>query len=62
MKAAACLVALGRRARNISPAHDPHAEAKHFRDENGETVEGRALYKVIETLITGTGEFDEAEI
>jgi hypothetical protein len=62
MKAATFLVALRRRARTISPAHDPLAEAKRFLDANEGTSEGRALYKVIETLITGTGEFDESEV
>jgi hypothetical protein len=62
MKAATFLLALTRRARTTSPAQDPLAEAKHFLDENGETGEGRAVYKVIGTLISGTGDFDETEV
>jgi hypothetical protein len=54
-------VALRRRARSTSPAQDRLAEAQRFPDENGETGEGRALRKVIETLISGTGDFDESE-
>ena len=62
MKAATFLLALTRRARTRSLAQDPLAEAQRFLDENGETGEGRALYKVIETLISGTGDFDETEV
>ncbi len=62
MNAAAFLVALRRRPRYASPARDPLAEARRFLDERGETGEGQALRRVIETLATGTGDFDESEV
>ncbi len=62
MNAAAFLVALRRRARYSSPARDPLAEARRFLDARGETGEGRALRKVIETLATGAGDFAESEV
>ena len=57
MNAAAFLVALRRRARAVSPVRDPLAEARRFLDAHGETGEGRALRRVIETLATGAGDF-----
>ena len=62
MNAAAFLVALRRRARAVSPVPDPLAEAHRFLDAHGETGEGRALRKVLETLATGAGDFDESEV
>ena len=62
MNAAAFLVALRRRARAISPVRDPLAEAHRFLDTSRETGEGQALRRVIETLATGTGDFDESEV
>ncbi len=35
---------------------------RRFLDARGETGESQALRKVIETLVTGTGEFAEAEV
>jgi len=37
-------------------------EARRFLDAHGETMEGQALGKVIETLATGTGEFSESDV
>ncbi len=62
MNAAAFLVALRRRARYVSTVRDPLAEARRFLDERGETGEGQALRRVIETLATGAGDFDESEV
>ncbi len=62
MNAAAFLVALRRRARAVSPVRDPLAEARRFLDARGETGEGQALRRVIETLATGAGDFDESEV
>ena len=62
MNAAAFLVALRRRARYVSTVRDPLAEARRFLDAHGETGEGRALRRVIETLATGTGDFAESEV
>ena len=62
MNAAAFLVPLRRRARYVSPVRDPLAEAHRFLDTHGETGEGRALRKVLETLATGAGNVDEAEV
>ncbi len=62
MNAAAFLVALRRRARAVSPVRDPLAEARRFLEVRGETGEGRALCKVIETLATRTGDFSESEV
>ncbi len=62
MNAAAFLVALRRRARYVSTVRDPLAEARRFLDAHGETGEGRALRKVVETLATGTGDFNESEV
>ncbi len=55
-------MALRRRARTVSPVRDPLAEARRFLDAHGETGEGRALRRVIETLATGAGDFDESEV
>jgi len=62
MKAAAFLVALRRQARAVSSVQEPLAEARRFLDAHGETMEGQALGKVIETLATGTGEFSESDV
>ncbi len=62
MNAAAFLVALRRRARAVSPVRDPLAEAHRFLDAHGETGEGQALRRVIETLTTGAGDFEESEV
>ncbi len=62
MVSAAFLVTLRRRARAVSPVRDALAEARRFLDASGETREGQALRKVIETLATGTGDFDESEV
>jgi hypothetical protein len=62
MNAAAFLVALRRRARVTSPARDPLAEATRFFDAHGETGEGQALRRVIDTLASGNGEFAESEV
>jgi hypothetical protein len=62
MNAAAFLVALRRRARITSPSSDPLAEARRFLDEFGETAEGQALRRVIDTLASGNGEFAESEV
>ena len=62
MNAAAFLVALRRRARAVSPVRDPLAEAHRFLDAQGETGEGQALRKVIETMANGTGEFSESDV
>ncbi len=62
MNAAAFLVALRRQARAVSSVRDPLAEARRFLDARGETGEGRAFRRVIETLATGTGDFDESEV
>ena len=55
-------MALRRRARYVSPARDPLAEVRRFLDTHGETGEGRALRRVIETLATGTGDFAKSEV
>jgi hypothetical protein len=62
MNAAAFLVALRCRANTVSPVRDPLAEARRFLDARGETAEGRALRRVIETLATGAGEFSESDV
>jgi len=62
MNAAAFLLALRSRARATSPFRDPLAEARCFLDEYGETAEGRAFCRVIDTLASGKGEFAEAEV
>ena len=62
MNAAAFLVALRRRARVTSPARDPLAAARRFLDEFGQTAEGQALRRVIDTLASGNGEFAESEV
>ena len=62
MNAAAFLVALRRRARAVSPVRDPLAEARRFLDTHGDTGEGQALSRVIETLATGAGDFAESEV
>ena len=59
MNAAAFLVALRRQARAVSSVQEPLAEARRFLDAHGETMEGQALGKVIETLATGAGDFAE---
>ena len=55
MNAAAFLVALRRRARAVSPARDPLADARRFLDAHGETAEGQGLRNVVETLASGAG-------
>ena len=62
MNAAAFLVVLRRRARATSPARDPLAAARRFLDEFGETGEGQALRRVIDTLASGNGEVAESEV
>ena len=62
MNAAAFLVALRRRAPATSPAGDPLAEARRFLDEFGETGEGQALRRIMDTLASGNGEFAESEV
>ncbi len=62
MNAAAFLVALRRRAHAASPVRDPLAEARRFLYARGETGEGQTLRRVIETLATGAGDFDESEV
>ena len=62
MKAAAFLSLLKRRANAASEARDPLAEAQRFLQERGDTAEGQALRRVIETLIAGSGEFAESEV
>jgi hypothetical protein len=62
MNAAAFLVALRRGARAVSPVPDPLAAARCFLDAHGETGEGQALHKVIETLATGAGDFAESDV
>ena len=62
MNAAAFLVALRSCARATSPVRDPLAQARRFLAARGETGEGQAVRKVIETLATGTGDFAEAEV
>jgi hypothetical protein len=65
MDAAAFLIALGRRTRATSPARDPLAEARRFLDDYGQTGEGQALrswVRVIDTLVSGNGEFAESEV
>ena len=61
MNAAVFLVALRRRARAESSVQDPLAEARRFLDAHGETREGQALRRVIETLTTGAGDFAESD-
>ena len=62
MDAAAFLLALNRRARVPSPTRDPLAEAWRFLDVHGETGEGQALRRVMDTLASGNGEFAESEV
>lgn len=62
MDAAAFHLALRRRTRDLTPARDPLAEARRFLDAHGETGEGQALRRVIDTLATGKGEFAESEV
>ncbi len=62
MNAAAFLVAFRRRARAVYPVRDPLTEARRCLDARGETGEGQALRRVIETLATGAGDFDESEV
>ena len=44
------------------PARDPLAEARRFLDEFGETGEGQALRRIMDTLASGNGEFAESEV
>jgi hypothetical protein len=62
MNAAAFLVALRRRACTTSSARDPLAEALTFLDAHGDTAEGQALRRVMDTLASGKGEFAESEV
>ena len=62
MNAAAYLVALRRRASKVSDARDPLAEARRFLATHGHTAEGTAFRKVINTLVTGHGEYRESEV
>jgi hypothetical protein len=62
MNAAAFLVALKRRVRLRCPYRDPVAEAWRFLDAHGETAEGQALRRVIDTLASGNREFAESEV
>lgn len=62
MKAAAFLLALKRRTRLVSNARDPLAEARRFVDAHGQTAEGQAFHRVMETLATHHGEFAESEV
>jgi hypothetical protein len=61
MNAAAFLLALRRRTREVSNARDPLAEARSFLDA-GETAEGQALRKVLRSLATKDVEFAESEV
>jgi len=62
MNAAAFLLALRRRTHAITSVRDPFAEARRFLDAHGETGEGQALRRVMETLATGSGDFAESEV
>ena len=62
MNAAAFLVELRRRDPAVSPIRDPLAEARRFLDAHGETGEGQALRRVVETLATGSGDFAESDV
>ena len=54
--------ALARRSRYVNNARDPLDEAVRFLNKQGETAEGRMLRKVIETLISGRGDFEESDV
>lgn len=62
MNAASFFLALARRSRYVSNARDPLGEAVQFLDQHGDTAEGRMLRKVIETLISGRGDFAESDV
>ncbi len=62
MNAADFLLALGRRSRLGSNARDPLAKAWRFLEAHGETAEGQALRRVMDTLASGKGEFGESEV
>ena len=62
MNAAAFLLALRRRTRTTSPAPDPLKDARQFLAAHGDTAEGEAFRRVLETIQTGQGEFHEADI
>jgi hypothetical protein len=49
-------------ARVTSPARDPLAEARRFLDDYGETGEGQALRRFMDTLASDNGEFAESEV
>lgn len=61
MEAVTFLIALQHRTRFVSNARDPLAEVRQFLTDHGETAEGQALRRVLDALISGTGEFDESE-
>ena len=62
MNAAAFLIALNRRARLVCNTRDPLAAARAFLDVHGETGEGQALRRVLDTLASGNGEFTESDV
>lgn len=62
MDAASFLLTLQCRSRAISSARDPLAEARRCLERHGQTGEGQALRKVIDTLASGNGEFAESKV
>jgi hypothetical protein len=51
-----------RRACTASPSRNPIAEARRFIDAHGETGDGQALRRVIDTLASGNRKFAESEM
>jgi hypothetical protein len=62
MDAAAFLGTIRRRASTTTPVQDPLAEARRILATRGDTSEGRALRRVMQTLATGAGEFAESDV
>ena len=62
MNAAAFLLAIARQTRLVSTAPDPLAAARRFMAHHGDTAEGQALRKVMDMLVSGTGEFAESDV
>lgn len=62
MNAAAFLLALRRRSRTVHPCADPLKAARRLLAVHGNTAEGEAFRRVLETIETGQGEFREADI
>jgi hypothetical protein len=62
VNAAAFLVELRRRTRTVSTVLDSLSEARRFLDASGETAEGQAFRKVMETLATGAGDLDDSAV